>query len=149
MCIVLTCSSTATAVQGRHQLCCLHRPTGKNCCWAFTSLLTAVCCSQQPPLVSRTCSPLFVTWSKVSRFGDYRLRGCIGTLQPRHLHTALREYALTRYTWSCMCLSQSFCKFQTLKHCMSAMAVYLQLDLKRLTSLQCSQRQEVSSNCGK
>lgn len=39
--------------------------------------------------------PLFVTWSKVSRFGDYRLRGCIGTLKPRHLHTALRDYALT------------------------------------------------------
>lgn len=44
-----------------------------------------------------SCSPLFVTWSKISRFGDYRLRGCIGTLQPRHLHTALREYALTRW----------------------------------------------------
>lgn len=43
------------------------------------------------------CSPLFVTWSKVSRFGDYRLRGCIGTLKPRHLHTALRDYALTRW----------------------------------------------------
>lgn len=33
----------------------------------------------------------------MSRFGDYRLRGCIGTLQPKYLHTALREYALTRW----------------------------------------------------
>ncbi|DBA95787.1 hypothetical protein WJX77_002866 [Trebouxia sp. C0004] len=46
-------------------------------------------------LFAQAHCPLFVTWSKVSRFGDYRLRGCIGTLQPRHLHTALREYALT------------------------------------------------------
>jgi len=46
----------------------------------------------------------------VSRFGDYRLRGCIGTLQPRHLHTALREYALTRYalaTCEHSCVSDS------------------------------------------
>ncbi|EIE26356.1 hypothetical protein COCSUDRAFT_12481 [Coccomyxa subellipsoidea C-169] len=40
------------------------------------------------------CSPLFVTWNKQSRRGQ-RLRGCIGTLEPRHLHTALRDYALT------------------------------------------------------
>ncbi|CAL8466636.1 g6172 [Coccomyxa elongata] len=38
--------------------------------------------------------PLFVTWNKQSRRG-HRLRGCIGTLEPRHLHTALRDYALT------------------------------------------------------
>lgn len=39
--------------------------------------------------------PLFVTWNKESRRGDIRLRGCIGTLEPRQLHTALRDYALT------------------------------------------------------
>ena len=41
-------------------------------------------------------SPLFVTWNKQSRRG-LRLRGCIGTLEPRWLHAALRDYALTRY----------------------------------------------------
>ncbi|KAL3153658.1 hypothetical protein ABBQ32_013259 [Trebouxia sp. C0010 RCD-2024] len=52
---------------------------------------------QAPPAVlfAQAHCPLFVTWSKVSRFGDYRLRGCIGTLKPRHLHTALHDYALT------------------------------------------------------
>lgn len=42
-------------------------------------------------------SPLFVTWNKDTRQGDQRLRGCIGTLEPRHLHTALKDYALTRW----------------------------------------------------
>ncbi len=42
-------------------------------------------------------SPLFVTWNKDTRQGDLRLRGCIGTLEPRHLHTALKDYALTRW----------------------------------------------------
>lgn len=41
------------------------------------------------------CSPLFVTWNKQGRRG-LRLRGCIGTLEPRWLHVALRDYALTR-----------------------------------------------------
>jgi len=33
---------------------------------------------------------LFVTWNL-----DHRLRGCIGTLEPRMLHKALKDYALT------------------------------------------------------
>jgi uncharacterized protein (TIGR00296 family) len=42
------------------------------------------------------CSPLFVSWHKVSRLGgDSRLRGCIGTLEPQPLHSAVRTYALT------------------------------------------------------
>lgn len=36
--------------------------------------------------------PLFVTW-KIGR--DKRLRGCIGTFSAMHLHSGLREYALT------------------------------------------------------
>ncbi|KAK9841822.1 hypothetical protein WJX81_005232 [Elliptochloris bilobata] len=39
--------------------------------------------------------PLFVTWNKDTRQGDTRLRGCIGTLEPRQLHTALKDYTLT------------------------------------------------------
>ena len=35
---------------------------------------------------------MFVTW-KIGR--DKRLRGCIGTFSPMHLHAGLREYALT------------------------------------------------------
>ena len=46
-------------------------------------------------LCAAGCSPLFVTWNKASRRGS-RLRGCIGTLEPRYLHTALKDYALTR-----------------------------------------------------
>ena len=43
-------------------------------------------------------SPLFVTWYKDSRTHNQpRLRGCIGTLEARHLHHGLRDYALTRY----------------------------------------------------
>ncbi|KAI7841020.1 hypothetical protein COHA_005248 [Chlorella ohadii] len=48
-----------------------------------------------PGFEDATC-PLFVSWHKASRLGgDLRLRGCIGTLEPRPLHTALRDYALT------------------------------------------------------
>ncbi len=35
---------------------------------------------------------LFVTWKVASRA---RLRGCIGTLEPRKIHQALHAYALT------------------------------------------------------
>ena len=41
---------------------------------------------------SRDCSPLFVSYHTAD---DCQLRGCIGTLEPRPLHTALRDYALT------------------------------------------------------
>lgn len=36
--------------------------------------------------------PLFVTWERESSSGEYGLRGCIGTLSPRKLRTALGEY---------------------------------------------------------
>ena len=36
--------------------------------------------------------PLFVTWDK-RKETEYTLRGCIGTLAPRELRTALSEYA--------------------------------------------------------
>ena len=38
--------------------------------------------------------PLFVTWDKRRGNTEFDLRGCIGTLSPRPLATALREYAL-------------------------------------------------------
>lgn len=48
----------------------------------------------EPGFEDVTC-PLFVTWNKEARSGDWRLRGCIGTLEPKRIHTALRDYALT------------------------------------------------------
>ncbi|XP_039751711.1 uncharacterized protein CG5902 isoform X2 [Pararge aegeria] len=42
--------------------------------------------------ISAVYSPLFVTW-KIGK--EHRLRGCIGTFNAMHLHTGLREYAIT------------------------------------------------------
>ena len=57
-------------------------------------------CAHSTTFLAHTCSPLFVTWNKASRQGgEPRLRGCIGTLEPRQLHTALADYALTRWAW--------------------------------------------------
>lgn len=39
-------------------------------------------------------SPLFVSWERLSLETSPKLRGCIGSLAPRHLHEALVEYAL-------------------------------------------------------
>ncbi|KAF2630183.1 hypothetical protein BU25DRAFT_388500 [Macroventuria anomochaeta] len=39
--------------------------------------------------------PLFVTWNAMSRSGDKRLRGCIGTFEPLDLEEGLGSYALT------------------------------------------------------
>lgn len=44
-----------------------------------------------------TMCPLFVTW-EVYDCHQYKLRGCIGTLQPKPLTTALGEYAVTSAT---------------------------------------------------
>jgi hypothetical protein len=42
-------------------------------------------------------SPLFVTWNTVSKSGDKRLRGCIGTFEAQELDEGLKSYALTSY----------------------------------------------------
>lgn len=39
--------------------------------------------------------PLFVTWNTVTRSGERRLRGCIGTFEAQELDEGLRSYALT------------------------------------------------------
>lgn len=41
-------------------------------------------------------SPLFVTWKKASNGSEPRLRGCIGTLEPRQIVSGFKDYALTR-----------------------------------------------------
>ncbi len=45
--------------------------------------------------------PLFVTWNTVSRSGERRLRGCIGTFEAQELDEGLRSYALTSYVYCC------------------------------------------------
>lgn len=49
------------------------------------------------PTFHDATTALFVTWNVSPRPGSSqrRLRGCIGILEPRRLHTALRDYALT------------------------------------------------------
>eukprot|EP00978_Attheya_sp_CCMP212_P025828 scaffold83948_cov63-Attheya_sp.AAC.4 len=49
--------------------------------------------AQSLPSVEAKC-PLFVTWD-IKRHSDFVLRGCIGTLSPLPLITAIGEYALT------------------------------------------------------
>uniref|UniRef100_A0A2C9U447 AMMECR1 domain-containing protein n=1 Tax=Manihot esculenta TaxID=3983 RepID=A0A2C9U447_MANES len=48
-----------------------------------------------PPAFDEGQHPLFVTWKKVVNGGEPRLRGCIGTLEARHLINGFRDYALT------------------------------------------------------
>lgn len=48
-----------------------------------------------PPAFEDGEHPLFVTWKKVGSSGEPRLRGCIGTLEPRPLVSGFRDYALT------------------------------------------------------
>lgn len=50
--------------------------------------------SALPPTIA---CPLFITWDKkkVDSSVEYVLRGCIGSLSPRPLATAVRDYALT------------------------------------------------------
>ncbi|KAF2827416.1 hypothetical protein CC86DRAFT_348861 [Ophiobolus disseminans] len=44
---------------------------------------------------SMEASPLFVTWNTVTRSGEKRLRGCIGTFEAQELDEGLKSYALT------------------------------------------------------
>ncbi|XP_004924718.1 uncharacterized protein CG5902 [Bombyx mandarina] len=46
----------------------------------------------QTPKFTNEAYPLFVTW-KIGK--EHRLRGCIGTFNAMHLHSGLREYAIT------------------------------------------------------
>jgi hypothetical protein len=41
--------------------------------------------------------PLFVTWNTVSKRGERRLRGCIGTFEAHELGDGLKSYAVTSY----------------------------------------------------
>lgn len=45
--------------------------------------------------------PLFVTWNTVTRSGEKRLRGCIGTFEAQELEYGLKSYAITSYVHRC------------------------------------------------
>ncbi|VAH17451.1 unnamed protein product [Triticum turgidum subsp. durum] len=49
-----------------------------------------------PPSNSKMLEgPLFVTWKKATNGSEPRLRGCIGTLEPRQIVSGFKDYALT------------------------------------------------------
>lgn len=69
----------------------------EHCAFCFDSLIAHLNGNAlpEPAFEDGTCA-LFVTWNKASTPASTpRLRGCIGTLEPRRLHSALRDYALT------------------------------------------------------
>ncbi|XP_062206061.1 uncharacterized protein At2g38710-like [Phragmites australis] len=48
-----------------------------------------------PPAFEDGNHPLFVTWKKATNGSEPRLRGCIGTLEPRQIASGFKDYALT------------------------------------------------------
>eukprot|EP00879_Flechtneria_rotunda_P003303 GHRR01003528.1.p1 GENE.GHRR01003528.1~~GHRR01003528.1.p1 ORF type:complete len:240 (+),score=53.04 GHRR01003528.1:142-861(+) len=71
--------------------------TRRHCVYCFDALIAhlTVIDSPLPEFEDANCA-LFVTWNKTSNWSSQsQLRGCIGTLEPRKLHTALKDYALT------------------------------------------------------
>jgi AMMECR1 domain-containing protein len=69
-----------------------------HCSFCFDVLIAHLTKIEPPsPDFEDGFQPLFVTWNKSSNWGQStQLRGCIGTLEPRKLHTAVKDYALTR-----------------------------------------------------
>jgi AMMECR1 domain-containing protein len=69
-----------------------------HCSFCFDVLIAHLTNVESPaPDFEDGHQPLFVTWNKSSNWGqNTQLRGCIGTLEPRKLHTAIKDYALTR-----------------------------------------------------
>jgi AMME syndrome candidate gene 1 protein len=69
--------------------------TKEHCRFCF-EVLIAKLVELPPPVFPKTVPditvPLFVTWSYAK---GLKLRGCIGTFQPRPLSSSLPEYALT------------------------------------------------------
>lgn len=63
--------------------------------YCFDSLLSHFTGTPPPsPVFEPGHHPLFVTWKKVLSNGETRLRGCIGTLEPRCILTGFKDYAL-------------------------------------------------------
>jgi uncharacterized protein (TIGR00296 family) len=74
-----------------------NKATAEHVIHCFDTLLSHFDGAEGPRPVFRDVScPLFVTWKKRTRKAgeEARLRGCIGTLEPRDLHSSLGEYTL-------------------------------------------------------
>mmetsp|Transcript_17217 Transcript_17217/g.37450 ORF Transcript_17217/g.37450 Transcript_17217/m.37450 type:complete len:229 (+) Transcript_17217:255-941(+) len=70
--------------------------TAEMCVYCFDALTTNFTGKAMlPPAFPQATCPLFVTWKRKSSSGELRLRGCIGTLEPRAIHKVIKDYALT------------------------------------------------------
>ncbi|KAG2440054.1 hypothetical protein HXX76_004168 [Chlamydomonas incerta] len=66
-----------------------------HCVYAFAVLQSHLTGNPAPePNFPDSRCALFVTWNTRSSGGHHRLRGCIGTLEPKQLHAALHDYTL-------------------------------------------------------
>ncbi|GIL77207.1 hypothetical protein Vretifemale_6574 [Volvox reticuliferus] len=69
--------------------------TRDHCIFAFAVLYSHLTGNTSPvPNFPDSRCALFVTWNAFSSGGHWRLRGCIGTLEPKQLQRALHDYAL-------------------------------------------------------
>lgn len=75
-------------------------PSGTSSASSAGTSVTSLGSALQKEESAQEDHPLFVTWNTVSRSGDKRLRGCIGTFEPLDLEEGLGSYALTRYVQS-------------------------------------------------
>lgn len=72
-------------------------PSGASSASSAGTSVTSLGTALQKEESAQQDHPLFVTWNTVSRGGDKRLRGCIGTFESLDLEEGLGSYALTRY----------------------------------------------------
>lgn len=72
-------------------------PSGTSSASSAGTSVTSLGTALQKEESAQEDHPLFVTWNTVSRSGDKRLRGCIGTFEPLDLEEGLGSYALTRH----------------------------------------------------
>lgn len=71
-------------------------PSGASSASSAGTSVTSLGTALQKEESAQEDHPLFVTWNTISRSGDKRLRGCIGTFEPLGLEEGLSSYALTR-----------------------------------------------------
>ena len=76
-------------------------PSGTSSASSAGTSVTSLGTALQKEESAQEDHPLFVTWNTLSRSGDKRLRGCIGTFESLDLEEGLSSYALTRYAHVC------------------------------------------------
>jgi uncharacterized protein (TIGR00296 family) len=65
------------------------------CAYCFDSLISHFEKKDPPkPTFKNDKYPLFVTWQSYYQSKEPFLRGCIGTFDPKEIHSGLKEYAL-------------------------------------------------------